>query len=221
MDGLMGIPAKQQSAPMRILHERLEKLRNSLEECELDVVKEHLDDVLDCFGELLKVRELLEKVWVRHFCHTINTDFGPSWAIIGICKCSSISLFILANLFALFLEEFFIGTFLKEPVLEYHFSPSPQETGIHQEALVARKMFSQMYPEAKKDLNGNEKKYRCLSMHLEELNEEVEREQAEPVIGEKADERRRTIVELAKRAMEERMLILFGISLNDKVAVNE
>jgi hypothetical protein len=28
-------------------------------------------------------------------------------------------------------------------------------------------------------------------------------------------------VELAKRAMEERMLILFGISLNDKVAVNE
>jgi hypothetical protein len=78
-----------------------------------------------------------------------------------------------------------------------------------------------MYPEAKKDLNGNEKKYRCLSMHLEELNEEVEREQAEPVVGEKADERRRTIVELAKRAMEERMLILFGISLNDKVAVNE
>lgn len=64
MDGLMGIPRHQQSAPMRILHERLQKLRNSLEECQLDVVKQHLDDVLDCFGELVNVRELLEKVWV-------------------------------------------------------------------------------------------------------------------------------------------------------------
>lgn len=64
MDGLMGIPVRKQSAPMRILHERLEKLRNSLEECELDVVKEHLDDVLDCFTELQHVREMLEEVWV-------------------------------------------------------------------------------------------------------------------------------------------------------------
>lgn len=60
----MGIPVKKESAPMRILHERLEKLRNSLEECELDAVKQHLDDVLDCFAELVKVREMLENVWV-------------------------------------------------------------------------------------------------------------------------------------------------------------
>lgn len=58
-------------------------------------------------------------------------------------------------------------------------------------------------------------------MHLEELNEEMEQEQSEPVVGEKADERRKTIVELAKRAMEERMVILFGISLKDRVPINE
>lgn len=86
---------------------------------------------------------------------------------------------------------------------------------------MARKKFSAKYQEAKKDLMADERKYRCLSMHLEELNEEVEREQAEPVAGQKADEQRKNIVELAKRGMEERMCILFGISLNDKVPVNE
>jgi hypothetical protein len=171
MDGLMGLPAKRLSAPMRILHERLEKLRNSLEECELDVVKEHLDDVLDCFRELVKCRELLENVWVG--------SNGLMW-MHGL-------------LLLLFCQKL------------YKLCHPLKEAAIHQDALIARKAFSAKYQEAKRELMEDERKYRGLSMHLEQLNEEVERELAEPVAGERGDEQRKTIVELAKRGMEERM----------------
>ena len=65
-----------------------------------------------------------------------------------------------------------------------------------------------------------EEMFRCMALHLEELNEEVERQQrAHCTAWEAMDEERRRLVELAKRVLEERILILFDLHLKERVGM--